>query len=113
MNKVREAVQESNVSTEKLICHQEIGLHMIFDIKLGENFRCKDRMVAGGHTKKIPSSVTYSSMVLRYSVQIMLMIAALKDLDLQATDTERAYMTAPCRKNIWTRYGKEFVMDEG
>ena len=36
-NKLIVAVQESNFSTEKLIGHQEIGLHMIFDIKLGEN----------------------------------------------------------------------------
>ena len=60
MNKVRVAVQESSVSPEKLIGHQEIGLHIIFDIKLGENFRRKARMGAGGHTTKTPSSVTYS-----------------------------------------------------
>ena len=59
MNKVRQAVQESNVSPEKLIGHQEIGLHMIFDIKIGENFQRKARMVAGGHTTMTPSSVTY------------------------------------------------------
>ena len=63
MNKVRVAVQESNVSPKNLIGHQEIGLHMIFDIKLGENFRRKARMVAGGHTMKTPSSITYSSVV--------------------------------------------------
>ena len=68
MNKVRVAVQEFNVFPEKLIGHQEIGLHMIFDIKLGENFRPKARMVAGGHTMKAPSSVTYSSGVSRDSV---------------------------------------------
>ena len=68
MNKVRVAKRESNVSTYKLIGHQEIGLHMIFDIKLGENFRRKARMVARGHTTKTPSSVTYSSVVLRDSV---------------------------------------------
>ena len=58
MNKVRVALQEYNVSPEKFIGHQEIGLHMIFDIKLGENFWRKAIMVAGCHTKKTPSSVT-------------------------------------------------------
>ena len=28
---------------------QYIKCHMIFDVKMGENFRCKARMVAGGH----------------------------------------------------------------
>ena len=43
-------------------------------------------MVAGGHTNKTPRSVTYSSVILRDSVRIMLMIVALNDLDLQAVD---------------------------
>ena len=81
MNKVIVAVQGSNVSPETLIGHQYIGLHIIFDIKLCEKFLRKARMVAGGHTIKTPSSVTYSSMVLRDSVRIMLMIASLNNLD--------------------------------
>ena len=86
---------------------------MIFDIKVGDKFRCKARMVAGGHTMKTPRSVTYSSMVSRYLVRIMFMIAALNNLDLQAAEIENAYLTAPCRKKIWTRAGTEFGMDEG
>ena len=110
---MRVSVQESNVSPEKMIGHQEIGMHMIFYIKLGENFRRKVRMVAGGHTTKTPSSVTYRSVVSRYLVQIMLMIAALDNLDLQDTDIENAYLTAPCCEKVWTRAGPEFGMDEG
>ena len=94
------AVQEPNLPPEKLIGYQEIGLHMIFDIKLGKNFQCKARMVAGGHTTKTPSSITYSSMVSRDLLRIMLMIAALKNLDLQAADIEHAYLTTPCREKI-------------
>ena len=86
---------------------------MIFDIKLGENFRRKARMVDGGHTTKITSYVTYSSTVSRDLVRIMLMIAALNDLDLQAADIKNAYLTAPCREKIWTRAVPEFEMDEG
>ena len=113
MNKLRVAVQESNVSPNKLIGHKEIGLQMIFDIKLGENFRRKVRMVAGGHTTKTPSSVTYGYVVSRDLVRIMLMIVALNDLDLQAADIENTYLTAPCLNKIWTRAGPEFGMDEG
>ena len=86
---------------------------MIFDIKLGENLRRKAIMVAGGHTTKTPSTVTYSSVVYRDSLRIMLMIAALDYLDLQAADIKNDYLTAPFREKIWTRAGPEFGMDEG
>ena len=105
MNKVRVAVQESNVSPKKLIGYQEIGMHMIFDINLGEDFWRKARMVAGGHTTKTLSSVTYSSVVSRDLVWMIIMIAALNDIDLQAADIENTYLTDPCREKIWTRAG--------
>jgi len=57
--------------------YQKIKCHMIFDIKMGENFHRKVCMVAGGHTTKMLSSLTYSSVVSRDSVKIALMIAAL------------------------------------
>ena len=80
INKVRIALQESNVLPDKFIGYQEIVMHMVFNIKLGENFRRKYRMVSGGHTTKTPGSVTYSSVVSRYSVIIMVMVAALNGL---------------------------------
>jgi hypothetical protein len=46
---------------------------MIFDIKLGENFRRKARYVAGRHTTDPTTSFTYSSVVSRESVQIALL----------------------------------------
>jgi hypothetical protein len=52
---------------------------MIFDIKMGENFRRKARMVADGHQTETPAALTYSSVVSRDSVQIALTIAALND----------------------------------
>ena len=70
---------------------------MIFDINIGESFRCKAIMVAGDNTNNTPSYVTYSSMVSQDLVRIMLMKASLNDLDLQAVDIENAYLTAPCR----------------
>ena len=75
---------------------------MIFDIKLGEKFWRKAKMIDGGYTTKIPSYVTYSTVVFQYLVRIMLMITALKNRDLQDADIENAYLTAPCRKKMWT-----------
>ena len=64
--------------------YQEVGCHMIFDIKMGEKFRRKARMVAGGHTTETPSALTYASVVSRDSVRIALTIAALNDLKVLA-----------------------------
>ena len=75
---------------------------------MGENFRRKARMVAGGHTTEAPSSITYSSVVSRDSVRIALTIAALNNLDVLACDIQNTYLTAQCREKIWTRTGPEF-----
>jgi hypothetical protein len=93
--------------------YQKINCHLIFDIKFGENFRRKARMVAGGHMTSTPSSLTYSSVVSRDSVRIALTIAALNDLKVLACDIQNAYLTAPCREKIWTVAGPEFGSDAG
>ena len=80
MKKVKAEVAELITSPENLVGYQEID----FDIKLGENFSRKDRLVAGGHKKKAPSSITYSSVVLQYSVCIYLLIVELDHLDIQS-----------------------------
>ena len=48
--------------------YQKIRCHMIFDIKMSENFRRKARMVADGHRTEAPEALTYSSFVSRDSV---------------------------------------------
>ena len=59
-----------------------IKCHMIFDVKLGENFRRKARLVGGGHMTTAPRSITYSSVVSRDLVRIALTAAALNGLDI-------------------------------
>ena len=110
MTKIKEmeAFKVYNGNPDNLIGYKQIGTHIIFDIKLGENFRRKARLVADGHKTDAPSSVTYSSVVSRDSVRICLTIAALNDLDLQAADVQNAYLLAPCREKIWVRAGAEF-----
>ena len=61
--------------------YQQINCHIIFDVKFGEDFRRKARFVAGGHTTKTPSVLTYSSVVLRDSVGIALLLAVLNRVD--------------------------------
>ena len=93
--------------------YQEIRCHMIFDVKMGENFRRKARMVADGHRTETPTSITYSSVVSRDSVRIALTIAALNGLDVLSCDIQNAYLTAPCREKVWTRAGPEFGSEQG
>ena len=113
MKKVRVAFEETSKSLDELFGYTEITTHMIFDIKMGENFRRKARLVADGHKTEAPSSITYSSVVSRDSVRICLLAAALNDLDVQAGDIENAYLTALTREKKWTRAGPEFGADEG
>ena len=114
MKNVRIAFEEYDRDISDLpSSFQQIKCHMIFDIKMGENFRRKARLVAGGHTTEAPSSITYSSVVSRDSVRIALTLAALNDLKIGACDIQNAYLTAPTREQIWTVAGPGFGADAG
>ena len=114
MRNVRIAFEEF-AGTEQEIPpgYQYVDCHMIFDIKMGENFRRKARMVAGGHQTVTPAALTYASVVSRDSVRICLTIAALNGLKVLACDIQNAYLTAMCREKIWTIAGPEFGSDAG
>jgi len=109
----RDAVKVHDGSPTSLVGYQQITGHIIFDIKLGENFRRKARYVADGHKTETPSSVTYSSVVSRESVRICLTIAALHGLGILTVDIENAYLTAPYREKCWLLAGPEFGSDMG
>ena len=93
--------------------YQKMSCHMIFDVKLGEGFRRKARMVAGGHQVECPPHLTYSSVVSRETVRIALTMAALNGLEVKASDIQNAYLTAPCSEKVWTVLGIEFGADAG
>ena len=95
------------------IGYQEIKCHMIFDVKMSENFRRKARFVAGGHTTETPDVITYSSVVSRDSVRLCFLLAALNDIDIQSCDIQNAYLTAECREKIYTKAGPEFGDEKG
>ncbi len=80
---------------------------MIFDIKT-EDFRCKARLVAGGHMTNVPTAYTYASVVTRETVHIALMLAALILLEVMGADIMNTYITALCKEKIWTTLGSEF-----
>ena len=113
MKKVRVAFDLYEDSVNKLVGYSKLTTHLIFDIKMSENFRRKARLVADGHKTDPPASVTYSTVVSRDSIRICLMLAALNDLDVKCADVENAYLNAPCREKYWTVAGPEFGNDEG
>ena len=83
-----------------MIEYQETRCHVIFDVKM--DFTCKARFVAGGHTTDTPSSITYSSDLLRDRVRLVFRIAGLvNDLDVLAGDVTNAYRNAKRREKIW------------
>jgi hypothetical protein len=85
----------------------------VFDVKLGEGFRKKARLVALGNRTQTPATLTYSSVVSRDSVRIALTVAALNELDILVCDIEGAYLTAKCREKVWVEAGPEFGSEVG
>ena len=109
MKNVRPAFELFEGGIEQLPTgYQEIKCHMIFDVKIGENFRRKTRLVEGSHTTEAPATLTYSSVFSRDSVLI-----ALNGLQVMVCDIQNAYLTADCWEKIWTRAGPEFGSEAG
>ena len=69
--------------------------------------------MVGSHTMETPSTLTYSSVVSRDSVRIILLVAALNGLNIMACDIQNAYLTAGCHEKIWTIAGLEFGSEKG
>jgi hypothetical protein len=114
MKNVRPAFEKWEGNEKDLpVGYQKIGLHLVFDIKMGENFWRKARLVANGNETGAPPSLTYSSVVSRDSVHIAFTIAALNDLKLLSCDIQNAYLTADCRERIYCIAGPEFGSESG
>ena len=65
-----------------------------------EDFRHKVRLVAGSHMAKASASFTCASTVSRETDRIVLMIAALNDLEVKSVNILNAYVQAPDRKSV-------------
>jgi hypothetical protein len=85
---------------------------MIFDVKM-DDFRHKERFVAGGHTTDTPHSITYAIVMSREAVRVAMTLAALNDLDVKMAGIENVYLTAPITEKVWTVLGPEFGDDTG
>jgi hypothetical protein len=91
MQNVRIAFEEFDGDPNALVGYTQITGHLVFDVKLDENFRRKAQYCADGHKSGAPASVTYSTVVSRDSMRILLTIAALNDLDILGADVQNDF----------------------
>ena len=113
MVQIMTALEEHDGDTKDLIGFQAITGHLIFDIKLGENFRKNARYCADGHKTHTPKAMTYSSVVSRDSVRIILLLAALNDFEVLSADVQNAFLTAPNKEKVYLKAGPEFGPHQG
>jgi hypothetical protein len=71
------------------------------------DFMRKAHFIAGGHTTTAPSSLTYLSVVLHNSIQLVFLIAALNNINIMLCDLINAFLNAPCQEKIWFEGGIE------
>ena len=89
----------------------KIPYHIIFDVRF--DLSRKARLVAGGHKHRdVPSYETYSSVVSRDSVRIILTIAALNNLKVLSADIGNAYLNAPNKEKVHVQCGPELFGPE-
>jgi hypothetical protein len=113
MKNNRVAFEVYRGNTDELIGYQKITGHLVFDVKLGENFRLKARYCADGHKTTSPASITYSTVVSRDSVCIILTIATLNGLEVLGADVQNAFLTAPNKEKVWLQAGPEIGSEQG
>ena len=87
MRNVRIAFEDwTKLLSEMLPGYQKLTCHLIFEIKLSENFRRKSRFVADGHKHPVKPSLCYSTVVSRNSVRIAFLLAVLNSLEILSCD---------------------------
>ena len=93
--------------------YSKLTCHLIFEIKLSENFRRKARFVADGHKHPVKPSLSYSTVVSRDSVRIAFLLEALNSVEILSCDIQNAYLSAPCREKFYHVAGDEFGSEKG
>ena len=113
MTNNRCAFEHYEGNTSELVAYEDITGHLIFDVKLSENFRRKARFFADGHLVETPASIMYITLVSRDSVRILLLASALNDLDVMGADVQKASLSADNLEKQWIRAGPEFGAEQG
>ncbi|MEL6802173.1 MAG: hypothetical protein AAFO91_00130, partial [Bacteroidota bacterium] len=78
--------------------YQLIKVHFVFDVK--HDLRHKARLVAGGHMTTVPKDTTYSSVATLRSMRLVMLIAELNGMELNAGDVGNAYLEAYTKEKV-------------
>ena len=70
-------------------------------------------LVTGDHCTKLPTTITYSSVVSMNSARIYLLITALNDIDILCADIQNTYLSTINKGEIWCHTEKEFGTEAG
>ena len=66
--------------------------HIIFDVNIYSGIKQKDRFVPYGHKVNTPPSTTYVSVVSIYSIRVVIILAALNDIDVECINVQNTYL---------------------
>ena len=72
---------------------------MVFDFKM-QDLRSKPQLVAGGNITETPLTITYSIIVSREKMRIVLMIYSLNELGIKVLDMNNSYVTELGKGNL-------------
>ena len=79
-----------------------VDTYFVFDIKM--DLTRKARLVARGSMTEPTKEETFASVVSRDTVRLFFLLAALNDVELLSCDIQNAYLSAPNKEKIWTKF---------
>ena len=78
-------------------------VHVILDVKMGENLHRKYRFAADGNKTETSISITYKTVLSQDSFIICLTIAAINDIHVLASNVDNGYLSVTCCEQVWMR----------
>ncbi len=82
-----------------------VETYFVFDVKM--DLTRKARLVARGSMTEATKEDTFASFVSRDTVRLLFLLAALNDLDVLSCDIQNAYLAAPNKEKVWTRFSDQ------
>ena len=76
-------------------------------------FKIKAMFVADGHLFETPASITYSAVVSRDSVRILILVAALNNLKTMVADVNHDFLSAEILEKYWIKDSPYLELNKG
>ncbi len=82
--------------------YEFVETYFVFDTKM--DLTRKARLVARGNMTEATEEQTFASVVSRDTIRLFFLLAALNDMDLLSCDVQNAYLAAPNKEKVWTKF---------